>query len=396
MPIDYDHGNPLIGLVAASQIGAAQFQREQERLAREQEQVAMQQGQFDAQLAERQRQFDLDQQLRLNMADLEGQRSNQSRGFELARDRTQAATQQLADWQNFQQQLTLNQSNNQAMLERLGYQSQLSMDANEQEWMIDSGKQADVSAKEALSGYRQMQLRPEGERIRAEWDAKIRAFQGKRGELRPEVYANGMGQILEGMSQAGIEDFEIKDMPLEDIRAQRTVDIDENNVLIIQPDGKISLQGRVMPKPTPPEKPEDPAKIRIPTPLGEMTQNDFDTQFGRLYNEAEQRVIARMKAADPSAREGATYTADQAEVLVEIERFRKAREAFFNGQGLQPPTAESGPAAEPAAPPPPPPPIADMPVFNPAAANSTQYVGYFRWMGKTHYRDETGQLGVEE
>lgn len=390
MPIDYDHGNPLIGLVAASQIGAAQFQREQERLAREQEQVAMQQGQFDAQLAERQRQFDLDQQLRLNMADLEGQRSNQSRGFELARDRTQAATQQLADWQNFQQQLTLNQSNNQAMLERLGYQSQLSMDANEQEWMIDSGQQADVSAKEALSGYRQMQLRPEGERIRAEWDAKIRAFQGKRGELRPEVYANGMGQILEGMSQAGIEDFEIKDMPLEDIRAQRTVDIDENNVLIIQPDGKISLQGRVMPKPPTPEKPEDPAKVRIPTKFGEMTKKEYDAMFRTYRDAAEARIIARKKARDPSAREGTVYTADQNEILEEIEKDRQMSEAYMRGEAATP----TGESQQPA--PPPPPPIADMPVFNPEAANSTQYVGYFRWMGKTHYRDETGQLGVEE
>ncbi len=392
MPIDYDHGNPLIGLVAASQIGAAQFQREQERLAREQEQVAMQQGQFDAQLGERQRQFDLDQQLRLNMADLEGQRSNQSRGFELARDRTQAAAQQLADWQNFQQQLTLNQSNNQAMLDRLGYQSQLSMDANQQEWMIDSGQQADVSAKEALSGYRQMQLRPEGERIRAEWDAKIRAFQGKRGELRPEVYANGMGQILEGMTQAGIEDFEIKDIPLDQVRGERTIEVDPYNMLIVQPDGKLQLLERKQPKPETPPKPEDPAKVRIPTPLGEMTQKDFDVQFGRLYNEAEQRVIARMKAADPSAREGATYTADQAEVLAEIEKFRKAREAFFSGQGLQPPTADE--SQQPAAPPRPS--NADMPVFDTATANNTQYVGYFRWLGKTYYRDEAGQLGVEE
>jgi hypothetical protein len=56
----------------------------------------------------------------------------------------------------------------------------------------------------------------------------------------------------------------------------------------------------------------------------------------------------------------------------------------------------SGQGSEPAASSTAPPPIADMPVFNPEAANGMQYVGYFRWMGKTHYRDETGQLGVEE
>jgi hypothetical protein len=328
--IDYEHGSPAVAVLAGVLGGQAQFQRAQDQLALQQAQLDLQ----SQRLVEDARQSDMARQLQERLALLNDSRAQQQMGFSLARDRADAAYGMQRDVMNFQQQLAANAMQQQAGLDRLGYQAMIDQakagQAAEIDWMMNAGDQANVAAKESLSNYRQMQLTPEGERLRSEWDARIRAFQAKQGELRPQAYAQGLNQILQGMAQAGIQDFEIKDLTPEEIMQRQVIWQDENNMLIQQPDGKLTLQGKVMPKTPPapkPEKPVDPAEVPIDTPFGEKLK---PAEAQRRMSDYRRDAIAEIKAEHEAAvmagtaEEGSKAKFSDEDIL---ERIRKRIEA---------------------------------------------------------------------
>lgn len=195
MPITVQHGDPTLAGQLALQAGQGRYNQEQSRFLL----------QRDAQLRdfeERRRQFDI------NTAMAQEQMAQQDYRYQ------QQAAQQDA---GLQAQFANQQLNREydLMGQQAGFDQQMALQGNQ--WAAQSAGVLDEQIGEQMKAMRQLQLDPEGERLRNQLAGKQRAVFAQRGQLLPQQYAQLQATFMDELQSAGLEQYEVKEPTTEEL-----------------------------------------------------------------------------------------------------------------------------------------------------------------------------------
>lgn len=296
MAIVVPHSRPT-----ATQVKAA-FQVGLGTLAQKEQEFAEQQRQFDERLDQQDDQF-----------------------------YTNLYAQRLSQQQNLQANLLNNAADNQAALYRDQFQHQAQLERDEQQWMADGGDVLSQQAGEILKGFRTQQLTPEGQRVLSQLNGSYRAIQAQRGrQLRPAAYAEAMGDWMESLQQAGLDQFVVPEVPVDQQFQQEVIQQDDGTYWSKEADGN----WRQHPAPKQQEAQELPVK---PLTAQEIQASTHTLEDGTriIFNPRDPKAKPTVV---PPAKQTQSTTAAGGTPLVPEEDFNKeyatAEQAILNERQL--------------------------------------------------------------
>jgi hypothetical protein len=152
---------------------------------------------FLAQMGQRDKEFGVNTQLRLDDRRREDQRYYSQLG-------QQEARQQSLLYDN-ERRRQAEYATRQMMGEQQLAQQQMEQ---QYDWFTQGAESLDKQVTEQLKIANKMKLSPEGQRIKNEWAGKLRQVQSQRNTLRPEAYNSALGQAMAEFEQLGLDAYE--------------------------------------------------------------------------------------------------------------------------------------------------------------------------------------------
>jgi hypothetical protein len=151
---------------------------------------------FLAQMGQRDKEFGVTTQLRMDDRRREDQRYYSQLG-------QQEARQQSLLYDN-ERRRQAEYATRQMMGEQQLAQQQMEQ---QYDWFTQGAKSLDEQVVDQLKLANGMKLSPEGQRIKNEWAGKLRQVQSQRNTLRPEAYNSALGQAMAEFEQLGLDAY---------------------------------------------------------------------------------------------------------------------------------------------------------------------------------------------
>lgn len=268
------HYQPPMEMIsqAAYRAGLGQFNQRQQQLAMQQQEAEANRMMRERQLAlqANAQQFEMQRAVQNDMlrrAQVEQGLLDQQRQFDIADQRQRAYM------------LQLQQNDPQVRAEAA--------------WQRDAVQMIEKDVNSLQGGLSAMNLNEEGQKRRAALMGQLRSIQAKRHTMRQDAYQDAVGQWMQDVNSASLEDYTVEPPTAESVAATNMKKIDDYNALIIDSDGNPKVV-RLQPPPKASGVTIIDEQTSQPLPFESFVRQNYDT-YVKMRDAARKELIEEAK-----------------------------------------------------------------------------------------------------